>query len=464
MVFLLFLFFNGCASVDEEIDCVHYLNQKEYSTVASDTSCSTYERASAEMGLAGFRFSNFLISGASDNFRQALGIAGSVSSWNLWPGKTHYENAMRLSGDSTGDTYEGQTRLKEDVEIHYFATLGALLAMTYIELDGDANGDVSEAEIQDFTSIRPSDDPDYGKNSIDTADWIQFVTDKGSANEKVYLLNLDTSKCLPKTTVPMYDGLWSDTGYDIDASSCGLLSAPDETTLSEWYVNGSGTLSISGECTFVTKIEEIQNLFFSAPDASSLSVLDLTEYFVTYANAIGRDMIDLGIAEDSDLRKNLREFSANIDNGATCSNDTLVEVDQIFSILNVAAKDATTDYENINLLAFDSASSASDTPVEPPEAVTNYELTVDQPPLPSKTIPIAITFACTNVDNLTARLIYKSPDTSADTYVPNYSSADDGIKNTFSTLKDLNTDASGDTKPDATGDEIISFKELLCMQ
>ncbi|MFH2132934.1 MAG: hypothetical protein ABIK68_21325 [bacterium] len=452
LVFLFFLLISGCKSVDEDTDCIYYLNQKEYSRVASNTSCSTYERASAELGLAGFLFSNFLASGASDNYRRALGIEASATSWNTWAGKTHYENAIKLSGDSTGDTYEGRTRPKEDVEIHYFATLGALLALTYIELDDNANGTISEAEIQSFTNIRPSTDASYGKNEIAMADWMQFITDKDTASEKVYLLNLGTEKCIPKSAVPIYDGLWTGTSYDItDSTNCGLIATPSGTTIAAWVAAGSGSLDVTGECTPVVKIEQLQNLFLSSSGGSGLSVLDLTEYFVSYVNKISRDMVELGIAADSDLRKGLTDFSANIDNGATCTNTTVTEVDQLFSILNVAAKDATTDYKNTNTLPFSSVSSASDTAI----ALSNFSSVVT-----FGGVPVTITFTCSNASNLSARLIYKS----SATYVPYYSGADTAINSTFSTLKSLNTDASGDVKPNTAGDQIVSFKELLCME
>ncbi len=142
--------------------------------------------------------------------------------------KTYYENAMKLSGDSTGDTYEGQTRLKEDVEIHYFATMGALIALTCIELDANSDGDVAEDEIQSFTGICQTTDASYGKNEIATADWIEFVTDKGTGSEKVYLLNMSTGKCRPQTATPKYGGLWDGGGLLIylTLSIAGSLTPP----------------------------------------------------------------------------------------------------------------------------------------------------------------------------------------------------------------------------------------------
>lgn len=453
LMFLLTLLTAGCKSVDDETNCIYELNRENYNAVATDESCSTYERASAYVGLAGFRFSNFLAGDASENFRQALGIPSSVTSWNNWEGKDYYEAAMQLSGDSTGDTYEGRTRSLEDVEIHYFATLGALMALTYIELDANSDGDVSEGEIQNFTSIRQSDDAAYGRSEIAAADWIEFVTDRGGGSEKVYLLNMTSGTCVPQSTAPKYDGLWDGTAYTIESSNCGVVPTPSGTTLTQWAADGEGSVNISGYCSAVVKIEELQNLFESSSSAG-LSVLDLTEYFVTYVNAIDQDMLLLGIEEDSDLREGLSEFTANIDNGATCSSDTLTEVDQVFSILEVAAKDSATDYRNVNTLPFSDVTTASDTAVALSDFSTVVEVNI--PP----TVPVTITFSCTNEDNLMARLIYKS----GASYVPYYSGADSNINDTFTTLNDLNTDSDGNVKPDTAGDEVISFKELLCME
>jgi hypothetical protein len=447
LVFLITLLFNGCKSVDEETDCVYHLNQKDYNTVADDSSCSTYERASAELGLAGFLFSNFLVGDAADNFRQALGIPNSASTWDAWAGKPHYENAMQLSGDSAGDSYDGLTRPQEDAEIHYFATVGALLAMTYIEMDANADGDVSETEIQTFTNIRESTDPAYGKNDISPAEWIEFDT-----GAQVYLLNMTSGECVQQG-VPEYDGLWDGTIEDIySPTPCGVIPVPTAPEIAQWVVDGYGSINITGECAVVVKVEEIQNLFLAA-SGSSMSVADLTQNFVIYVNAIDHDMQELGIAEDSDLRKGLADFSENIDNGGTCENDTLTEVDQIFSILDVAEENdqGVADYENVNVLSFADISAASDTAV----AVPGLTAVVEE-----SGVPVTVTFTCSNAASLSARLIYKS----GATYVPYYSGADAGIATTFANLKDLNTDASSNPKPNIASDEIISFKELLCME
>ncbi len=197
------------------------------------------------------------------------------------------------------------------------------------------------------------------------------------------------------------------------------------------------------------KIEELQNMFLSST-GGSISVLDLTESFVTYVNSIERDMIELGIESDSDLRKGLSEFSSNIDNGATCSNDTITEVDQIYKIQAVASENTAADYENVNLLAFSEISSASDTAVALSSFVTVIE---------TGGKPVTVTFSCTNASNMAARLIFKA----GASYVPYYSWADTSIKDTFTKLKDLNSDAGGNVKPNTAGDEVVSFKEILCM-
>lgn len=246
--------------------------------------------------------------------------------------------------------------------------------------------------------------------------------------------------------VPKYDGLWT---AGTDFVTCGIVTNPQ---LTAWEPAGEGT--VSGECAVVVKIDEIQNLFLT-PSGSSMTVADLTQNFVTYVNAIDNDLIALDIPEDSDLRRGLSDFTANIDNGGTCENDTLTEVDQIFSILDVAEEvnQGASDYENLNLLSYDDVSSASDTTVSLPD----FSIVLPSPGL----VPITVTFSCNNSSSLDARLIYSD---GAGGYVPYYSGADAAINTTFTTLKDLNTDASSNPKPNVAGDEIISFKELLCME
>lgn len=446
LVLPVLLILSGCGSADEETDCVYHLNQGDYSKVATDSTCSTYERASAYMGMAGFKFSNFLVGDASENFRQALGIPDSVTSWNSWVGKTYYENAMQLSGDSTGDTYEGQTRSMEDVEVHYFASLAALTALTYIEMDADSDGEVSEDEIQGFTSIKSSDDTSYGQNELAPAEYFQFVTDKGTASEEVYLMNMSSGECINQTT-PEYDGIWDNYIGDT-VNTCGVIPG---SALATWAAAGEG--SVSGECTIVVQVEELQDMFGSS-SGSSMSVVDLTESFVSYINGIDNDMVELGIETDSDLRQQLNDFSANIDNGGTCSNDTVDEVNQIFDILEAATENAVADYENVNVLSFDTVVDASDTAI----ASGGFSIVVIAP----GPTPVTVTFSCTNANNLLARLIYN--DLAGTDYVPYYSGATANINDTFNALKDLNTDADGNVKPTVAGDEVISIKELICME
>ncbi len=59
----------GCADKkDGSASCMNQLNAEQYQSVAENTNCSNYERASGYLGLAGMSFSNFMKKGASDNF------------------------------------------------------------------------------------------------------------------------------------------------------------------------------------------------------------------------------------------------------------------------------------------------------------------------------------------------------------------------------------------------------------
>ncbi|MBT4269636.1 MAG: hypothetical protein HOD85_35975, partial [Deltaproteobacteria bacterium] len=73
------LFFSGCAeeTVDEAADCQKQLDNRSFQVVADNASCGDYERGSAELGLAGFLFENFMTDEANSNFPSALNLTAA---------------------------------------------------------------------------------------------------------------------------------------------------------------------------------------------------------------------------------------------------------------------------------------------------------------------------------------------------------------------------------------------------
>ena len=90
----------GCADKkDGSASCMNQLNAEQYQSVAENTNCSNYERASGYLGMAGMSFSNFMKKGASDNLVKTLSISSLDSASNYTSGKREfYTKALCLVG------------------------------------------------------------------------------------------------------------------------------------------------------------------------------------------------------------------------------------------------------------------------------------------------------------------------------------------------------------------------------
>ena len=65
----------SCADTqDTGQSCEVKLDEQKYKSVAENTNCSNYERASGYLGQAGVAFDNFLKTGAADNMTKTIGI------------------------------------------------------------------------------------------------------------------------------------------------------------------------------------------------------------------------------------------------------------------------------------------------------------------------------------------------------------------------------------------------------
>ena len=82
----------GCADKkDGSASCMNKLNAEQYQSVAENTNCSNYERASGYLGMAGMSFSNFMKKGATENLTNTLGITSLDSSKNYTSGNRKYQ-------------------------------------------------------------------------------------------------------------------------------------------------------------------------------------------------------------------------------------------------------------------------------------------------------------------------------------------------------------------------------------
>lgn len=419
-------FLGGCADSEDARSCTQKLDNKEYAAVSEDTSCSTYLRASAYMGLAGFEFANFLADGATDNFNTALGIPDTATDWDTWDGKGYYEQALYLSGADSGDYYEGQTRSIEDIEIHLFGALGYMAAELYIRMDANKDGEISEAETQAFTKLQTSG-TSYGSNDITNSNVFQFIDSAGTA----YLIN--GTDCYTDTN---YDGI-------ADGATSGVFTGATASTAN------CPTASSSGSCAYVMQVNDIQQIFSSSVSTGS-NITTLLTNLLTNFSRLDTDLTSLDIASDSDLRDPINEFSDTLDNGGACTtNTTYNEMNQVLTLVNASTytKDLTTGdkYKNVNTVAFSALQSSADTTI----SSVGSSFTLGN-----------VTLTCSGGVN--ARLIFQT--STSGSYDPDYRDAKTTIATTFESLRNVQLDSSGNTIATAAGDDQISFEELICAQ
>ncbi|OGG99067.1 MAG: hypothetical protein A2600_00615 [Candidatus Lambdaproteobacteria bacterium RIFOXYD1_FULL_56_27] len=298
LVLLLF----GCKGQVQD-SCAKRLNQREFASVAADSKCTTWEQASGELGLAGFVLSNLVADGATDNLRSALGIGPEVTEFKTWAGRTHYQNAQRLTGSTVGAAYEGQSRSLADIELHFFANLGNILAQSYILLDSSADGAISNEEILTATSLNSSSSSTFGQNVMTDSGKLQFTNSTGTT----YLLDLAHGYC---ETDPNLDGVWG--GSTASIEGC-LITAADLAQAS------GGSLSLSGPCAMVIQIDSVQSLFTKRLSQDD-PVLDLSSALVQGFDRMDEDLSALDISTDAQIRQTLADLTQTLDNGATCGS------------------------------------------------------------------------------------------------------------------------------------------------
>ena len=121
----------GCADKkDGSASCMNQLNAEQYQSVAENTNCSNYERASGYLGLAGTSFSNFMKKGATDNLTKTLTISKLDNASDYTTGTRNYiTKALCLVGPDnltsssrcTGLTASGSRGVPER-EISFFSS------------------------------------------------------------------------------------------------------------------------------------------------------------------------------------------------------------------------------------------------------------------------------------------------------------------------------------------------------
>ena len=150
----------SCADTqDSGQSCEVRLDEQKYKSVADNSNCSNYERASGYLGQAGVSFNNFLKTGAADNMTKTIGIEKLTAPTDYTTGNREYiTNALCLIGANnflTSSRCNGssRTRTTNELEISMFANIADFLYLNYGVLDNDSNGAISSEEIVPFKSV-----------------------------------------------------------------------------------------------------------------------------------------------------------------------------------------------------------------------------------------------------------------------------------------------------------------------
>ena len=147
----------SCSDKKDTARCTSLLDEQKYSTVADNSGCTNYQRASGYLGQAGVSFSNFLKKGATDNLTKTLGISKLSLATDYTTGNRGYvTKALCLIGANsivTSSRCDGSSRSRSTdvLEISMFANIADLIYLIYGVLDTDSNGTLSETETKAFT-------------------------------------------------------------------------------------------------------------------------------------------------------------------------------------------------------------------------------------------------------------------------------------------------------------------------
>ncbi len=434
--------FFGCSEGQEDSSCLTRLDNNEFQSVADDSSCSNYERGSAELGLAGFLFAAFMKEDADSDFPGVLGLTssgcsttgsdalGSQSYNSIY--QKHYLNAQYF----TRTLPSASARTAAETEISLFATLGEIIVQTYCQMDANLDGEITDAENESFSKIDLSGE--VGSSELVPLNIYQIIDSTGDA----WLYNQDASPDNCKAD-PYFEGVWNNT-----SSSCSIVALISDSA--NWT-----SLSV------IVKVEDLQQLFVDGTLESDVTEpLDFLSLYTNRTNLLRQDLASLGVEEDHDFYENISETVDEMDNGGTCNNESVQVLDLFTTIIT-----------NAPHYAFDETSDLSGGSLQNYNTISIDELSqIDSTETSANIIQDCRDDLSSDVcDNLSARLIY-SIDASNDSGF--YKNAKTGIRTTLRNLGVLtleNPDSTDDStsptlSPVTAGDENIALKELLCLE
>ena len=413
----------GCADKkDGSASCMNQLNAEQYQSVAENTNCSNYERASGYLGMAGMSFSNFMKKGATDNLTKTLTISKLDNASDYSTGTRNYiTKALCLVGPDNITSSSRCTGLTASVsrgvperEISFFSLLGDMIYVNYGVLDNDSNGTITSAETSSFSSM---------ESSATTTIYTDNITYEIIAGTSVYIASdnftssILTSKCL--------------------AYSDNYTAVPTDSDLS---CNSISNLA-SAEIRPIYKVDNMTDI---SGGSVGDSITAMVSEFSSLSLNLDSELEAIGLKSDSSLRKSLTEGLSKIDNGGLNSSGDNCSAAKVFDTVALLVKDAadntttSAELKNKNLVSFSDLIGSVDSSINKPTMPSGYSgVTIDK-----------------------ARFIWdsNSSDNSSwtDFYNNAYSDAND-LKSTITNIRKFGTTTS--TK----GDGKVIFRELICI-
>lgn len=403
MLFLVGIVLTACSEKDEvshSATCLDRLDNKKYSAIADDSSCSTYERASAELGLGGVSVKKILDQTSSRNFVEMFNISATTFETNI----QHLQSAVTMTENLIGSN-------RELTEIHLVASAVVLINETWGRVDANFDGDIEESEFMNFLKIDETAVQSSGQSTFDISDLFQLVDTDGNA----WIWVKD-------------DLTWrSDTDFD------GIADGS--------HVALPGSVSLT-QVAFIAGITDLQSLFTTNSTTDVQAGFDFLSTATLNARLVDRDLDYLGISADNSVREIINDSVDQLDNGATCHRSVISIIDGFSSIIaNAATVDTAAEYQTHNLLTLPEAQAIS-------SDVVFY--------IPTVPANIDVSGA-----EYVVRIIYQKTG-SPGGFVGLYQDADSDISDPLNILKFLTLDASSQPITSVSGDGIITLKEVLC--
>ena len=284
----------SCADTqDSGQSCEVKLDEQKYKSVAENTNCSNYERASGYLGQAGVSFSNFLKTGAADNMTKTIGIKKLSSPTDYTTGNRGFiTSALCLIGANnflTSNRCNGSSRSRttDELEISMFANIADFLYLNYGVLDNDSNGTISSAEGEAFTKLKTEGISVDGLGT-GLATYNNFEVVIGTNH---YIADSTQDNCDPY--IDNY------TFTPSSGTTCAARAISHGTSISE-----------------IRPIFKLDNMTDITADGDLLTLISMVSELSMISTALSSDFEDLGISSDNSVRKDLTEALNKIDNGA----------------------------------------------------------------------------------------------------------------------------------------------------